>query len=75
MEHRALRSVRRWEWSQPVFPEPLKNMEEAGLIYREASDDDKRKSLVFLTEDGVEKRKIARDVVLNFNQELYKKLS
>ena len=52
----------------------LKNMEEAGLIYREACKDDKRKSLVFLTRAGVEKRKKARDVVLNFNQELYKKL-
>lgn len=52
----------------------LKNMEEAGLIYRESSKDDKRKSLVFLTEDGVEKRKMARDVVLSFNQKLYEKL-
>lgn len=52
----------------------LKNMEEAGLIYRQPSKDDKRKSLVLLTEEGVVKRKMARDVVLEFNQELYKKL-
>ena len=52
----------------------LKNMEEKGLIYRESDKIDKRKSLVFLTDDGVEKRKIAKQVVLEFNEELYKKL-
>ena len=52
----------------------LKNMEERGLIYRKQDDIDKRKSLVFLTEEGVEKRKMARDVVLEFNEVLYKRL-
>jgi DNA-binding MarR family transcriptional regulator len=52
----------------------LKNMEDRGLIYREACADDGRKSLVFLTKEGVEKRKLARDVVLEFNETLYKKL-
>lgn len=52
----------------------LKNMEEAGLIYRVASQEDKRMSLVYLTEEGIEKRTVARDVVLQFNQALYKKL-
>jgi DNA-binding MarR family transcriptional regulator len=52
----------------------LKNMEDRGLIYREACADDRRKSLVFLTKEGVEKRKLARDVVLEFNETLYKKL-
>jgi len=52
----------------------LKNMEEAGLIYRETSKEDKRKSLVYLTKEGIEKRKIAKDVVLSFNQKLYKNL-
>jgi len=52
----------------------LKNMEDAGLIYRKADTVDKRKSLVFLTDEGVEKRKIAKKVVLDFNQELYNKL-
>lgn len=49
----------------------LKNMEENGLIYRRADKFDKRKSLVFLTPDGIVKRKVARDVVLNFNEKLY----
>lgn len=52
----------------------LKNMEERGLIYRKDCLDDKRKSLVFLTEDGVEKRKMAKKVVLDFNEILYRKL-
>jgi DNA-binding MarR family transcriptional regulator len=45
----------------------LKTMEEKGLIYREVDTEDKRKVLVFLTKDGLEKRRIARQVVLNFN--------
>lgn len=52
----------------------LKNMEERGLIYREACKDDKRKSLVYLTKEGVEKRRMAREVVLDFNEALYKKI-
>ncbi|MCB9223557.1 MAG: MarR family transcriptional regulator [Crocinitomicaceae bacterium] len=52
----------------------LKNMEDRGLIYRESCNDDKRKSLVFLTKEGVEKRRMARQVVLDFNEALYKKI-
>jgi DNA-binding MarR family transcriptional regulator len=52
----------------------LKNMEKCGLIYREQDKVDKRKSLVFLTKEGVEKRRVARDVVLEFNQKLYENL-
>ncbi len=52
----------------------LKNMEEKGLIFRRTDDIDKRKSLVFLTDEGVEKRKIARDVVLSFNEKVYENL-
>jgi DNA-binding MarR family transcriptional regulator len=53
----------------------LKNMEDKGLIFRETSTEDKRKSLVFLTKEGIEMRKVARDVVLDFNETLYKKIS
>ena len=52
----------------------LRNMEERGFIYRESSNTDKRKSIVFLTPLGVQKRKVARDVVLEFNEKLYKEL-
>lgn len=49
----------------------LKNMEESGLILRKSDDLDKRKSLVFLTDKGIEKRKAAREVVLGFNEKMY----
>lgn len=52
----------------------LKNMEESGLIFRQSDAVDKRKSLVFLTDEGVEKRKMARDVVLSFNEKVYENL-
>ncbi|MDG1429513.1 MAG: MarR family transcriptional regulator [Crocinitomicaceae bacterium] len=48
----------------------LKTMEERGLIYRKSDDVDKRKVLIFLTEEGVDKRRMARDFVLNFNHTL-----
>jgi MarR family transcriptional regulator, organic hydroperoxide resistance regulator len=52
----------------------LKNMEAAGIITRQQDKVDKRKSLVFLTPEGVERRKMARDVVLGFNQRVYEQI-
>jgi DNA-binding MarR family transcriptional regulator len=46
----------------------LKSMQESGLIYLKAAKDDKRKVLIFLTDEGVEKRRIARQVILDFNE-------
>ena len=48
----------------------LNNMESLGLIYRETSAGDKRSVKVFLTDFGVEKRKVAKDVVIAFNDYL-----
>ncbi len=48
----------------------LKAMEDNGLIYRKNDDLDKRKVLIFLTEEGVVKRKIAKDVVVGFDEKL-----
>ncbi len=48
----------------------LNNLEALGFIYREASSVDKRSVNVYLTELGQEKRRIAKDVVRNFNQYL-----
>ena len=48
----------------------LKTMEEKGFIYRKVDDHDKRKVLIFLTQEGIDKRKIARQVVLNFNDRI-----
>ena len=46
----------------------LKTMEEKGLIRRQSDEIDKRKVLIFLTDDGVAKRKVAKQVVLEFNE-------
>lgn len=48
----------------------LANLESLGFIYREISDKDKRSVKVFLTPLGMEKRKIAKDVVRGFNDYL-----
>lgn len=48
----------------------LKTMEEKGWIRREVDAIDKRKVLIFLTEEGKEKRKIAKQVVLGFNDRI-----
>lgn len=46
----------------------LKTMEKKGYIYREIDEEDRRKVLVFLTNEGLELRKEVRKVVLDFNQ-------
>ncbi len=48
----------------------LKNMEELGLIFREADPLDKRSVKIFLTPFGIEKRQLAKDVVRKFNEYL-----
>ncbi len=48
----------------------LKTMEEKGLIRRQAGKVDKRKVLIFLTDEGLEKRTMTRDVVYDFNSSL-----
>jgi len=48
----------------------LKTMEEKGYIFRQVDKKDKRKVLIFLTEEGIEKRRIAKQVVLNFNDRI-----
>ena len=48
----------------------LKTMEKKGFIYRINDKIDKRKVLIFLTEEGVAGRRIAKDVVFNFNEAL-----
>lgn len=48
----------------------LKTMEEKGLIFRKNDAVDKRKVLIFLTEEGIEKRRTAKEVVFAFNEKL-----
>lgn len=48
----------------------LTNMEKLGMIYREIAEDDKRSIVVKLTEEGFVKKKIAKSVVIKFNEYL-----
>jgi len=48
----------------------LSGMEKQGLIYRKADEKDKRSVRVFLTQEGQEKRGIAKDIVRAFNNYL-----
>lgn len=48
----------------------LKKMEDDGCIYRVSDTIDKRIVKIFLTEKGVERRKIAKKTVLDFNDKL-----
>jgi DNA-binding MarR family transcriptional regulator len=49
-------------------------MEVDGLIRRSSSEKDKRITLVFLTELGVQKRKMVKQFILDFNEKLTSKL-
>ena len=49
----------------------LKTMEENGFIIRKSDNIDKRKSLVFLTEKGIDSRRKTKEIVFGFNKKLY----
>jgi len=53
----------------------LKTMEEKGFIRREEDASDKRAVRVFLTEEGLKARYIARDVVFEFNNKILQRIS
>jgi DNA-binding MarR family transcriptional regulator len=53
----------------------IKTMEEKGLIRRQEDAIDKRKVLIFLTPEGIEKRKLVRDFVIGFNDKIFSKIS
>ncbi len=46
----------------------MKTLEENGLIYKKKDKKDKRMVRIFLTEKGVEKRKVAKKVVSGFQE-------
>ncbi len=50
----------------------LKTMEDRGMIYREIDKVDKRKVLIYLTDEGVEMRREVKSVVIGFNEKLLK---
>lgn len=49
----------------------LKTMEEKGLVYREKDQKDRRVVKLFLTEKGLELKKVSRHMVLNYNRIIY----
>lgn len=53
----------------------LKKMEDDGCITRVVDQNDKRIIRIFLTPQGVERRKTAKKTVLDFNEKLMKKTS
>src|SRR5690606_7265131 len=52
----------------------LRNMEETGLIYREADPHDKRLVRIVLTKEGRKKRQKAKETVLRFNEAVHNKI-
>ena len=46
----------------------LKSMEEKGFIYRQKDPNDGRSVRIFLTETGLEKRRVSRETVIRFNE-------
>ena len=52
----------------------LKTMESKGLIFRKVDKEDKRKVLILLSDEGVELRKQVKEVVVSFNEKLFKEI-
>ncbi|MBC9811413.1 winged helix-turn-helix transcriptional regulator [Crocinitomicaceae bacterium CZZ-1] len=52
----------------------LKTMETRGLIRRQGEGVDKRKVLIFLTDEGIEKRREVRDFLIDFNTKVFEKM-
>lgn len=50
----------------------LKTMEDRSLIRRQEDKMDKRKVLIFLTDEGVENRRMVRNFVMGFNERIFK---
>lgn len=50
----------------------LKTMEDRSLIRRQEDKMDKRKVLIFLTDEGVENRRMVRNFVMGFNERVFK---
>ena len=53
----------------------LKTMENQGLVRREPNPNDGRGVLIKLTKEGLEKRSLSKEVVIQFNQSIEKAVS
>ena len=49
----------------------LNKLEKHGYIIRKTDPDDKRKSIIHLTKTGLEGRKVAKQIVLEFNNKVF----
>lgn len=49
----------------------LAKLEDRNLIYRQPDKVDRRMVRIFLTEDGLDKKALAKEVVIGFNKKLY----
>jgi DNA-binding MarR family transcriptional regulator len=49
-------------------------MENRNLVRRQSEGIDKRKVLIFLTEEGVDKRREVRNFLLDFNRKVFEKI-
>ena len=49
----------------------LNKLEEIGAIKRRKDTHDKRKTVIYLTDEGLKWRNIAKNVVINFNNEIF----
>ena len=49
----------------------LKKLENAGVIQRKSDPHDKRKSVIHLTDLGLKSRKIAKKIVIDFNEAIF----
>lgn len=52
----------------------LKMMEDKGLIYREKNPEDGRSVLIFLSDLGLEKRELSKEIIKRFNESLEEKI-
>lgn len=48
----------------------LRSMEEKGLIYRKRDKVDRRSVIIYLTEEGLRKKRIAQETIRRFNEEI-----
>lgn len=53
----------------------LKTMENRKLIRRQSEETDKRKVLIFLTDEGVNKRREVRNFLFDFNNKVFEKVA
>ena len=49
----------------------LNKLEEIGAIKRRKDTHDKRKTVIYLTDEGLKWRNVAKNVVINFNNEIF----